>query len=170
MPVSAGSKLNLPRAIAFAVGSLVAGVALLFAIVALAGSGEVQFKLGDDVFDAGNAEARSDRIAEDGTPLLFPSLSNDRPLYLQHLGIDPATGWFAIDARSPTDPDACPDTLLWIREDRVFQDPCGGETYPADGAGLLQYPVEVNAAGDLIVDLNADGDADPETENGADDG
>ncbi len=93
-------------------GSLAFGVGLLVLVVALAGSGDVQFKLGDDVFEVGDAETFADRIADDAAPIPFSSLSGNRPIYLQHIGDDPTTGWYAIDARSPSDPDAC--VLEWV--------------------------------------------------------
>lgn len=157
MPVSSGPKLNLPRTIAFAVASLAAGVGLLFVIVWLAGSGDVQFKLGDDVFEVGDAERFADIIDEDRQPLLFTSLSRSRPIYVQHVGDDPEQGWSAFDARSPSDPDGCETGLLWEIGNQVFRDTCmPTETYPAGGEGLLQYDASVDAEGTLIVDLNQD--------------
>ena len=158
MPVSSGPQLNLPKTIAFALASLAAGVGLLFVIVQLAGSGDVQFKLGDDVFEVGDAERFADIIADDG-PIPFSSLSRSRPIYVQHLGDDPATGWFAIDARSPSDPDGCEDGLLWDASAEEFVDGCdAGSSFAADGTDLLQYDIEVDADGKLVVDLNQDED------------
>jgi hypothetical protein len=157
MPISEGPQLNLPRTIAFAAASLVIGVGLLLVIVWLAGSGDVQFKLGDDVFRAGSAEDRAETISRDGSPILFPSLSRSRPIYLQHLGDDPALGWFAIDARSPSDPAGCETGLSWDSADAVFVDTCEPDsTFPADGEGLLRYGVAVDADGGLRIDLNQD--------------
>ena len=166
MPVSSGPQLNLPRTIAFAVISLAAGVGLLFVIVWLAGSGDVQFKLGDDVFEVGDAERFAGIIEEDQQPLLFTSLSRSRPIYVQHVGDDPLDGWSAFDARSPSDPDGCETGLLWEIGNQLFRDTCmPSDTYPPDGAGLLQYDATVDANGKLIVDLNQDeGAEDTETE------
>lgn len=157
MPVSSGPQLNLPRTIAFAVISLAAGVGLLLLIVWLAGSGDVQFKLGDDVFEVGDAERFAGIIEEDQQPLLFTSLSRSRPIYVQHVGDDPSEGWSAFDARSPSDPDGCETGLLWEIGNQVFRDTCmPTDTYPADGEGLLQYDASVDVEGKLIVDLNQD--------------
>lgn len=162
MPVSEGPQLNLPRTILFAVGSVLLGVLLLLLIVWLAGSGDVQFKLGDDVFEVGDAERFAERIEEgvDGqrAPIPFPSLSRNRPIFVQHIGDDPLTGWFAIDARSPTQPEDC--ALAWDPDGEVFVDQCdASSTFPPDGAGLLQYDISVNDDGRLVVDLNQDEDA-----------
>ena len=59
MPFQQSRQINFPRIVAFVVFSLVFGVGLLFAIVKLSGSGEIQFKLGDDVFEIGDAETFS---------------------------------------------------------------------------------------------------------------
>lgn len=157
VPVSSGPQLNLPRTIAFAVVSLVAGVGLLFLIVWLTDSGDVQVRLGDDVFVVGDAERFAEIIAEDQQPLLFTSLSRNRPIYVQHLGSDPQTGWSAIDARSPSDPDGCETGLVWEIGNQVFRDSCSPtDTYPPDGEGLLQYDARVDEDGELFVDLDQD--------------
>jgi hypothetical protein len=157
MPVSEGPKLNLPRTLVFALGSVALGIGLLVLVVWLAGSGDVQFKLGDDTFAAGQAEARAETIARDRAPILFSSLSRSRPIYLQHLGDDPAAGWYAIDARSPSDPSGCEAGLTWDSAAQQFVDACAPDTvFPPDGEGLLQYGVTVDANGDIQVDLNQD--------------
>ncbi len=158
MPVSSGPQLNLVRTIGFVVASLVAGIGLLFLLVQLAGSGDVQFKLGDDVFEVGDAERFAERIDDDGgIPILFSSLSQSRPIYIQHTGTDPLEGWTAFDARSPSDPDACTNGLLFDQERDLFFDSCDeASTFPSDGEGLLQYTIFVNEDGVLIVDLNQD--------------
>ncbi|MFV2039200.1 MAG: hypothetical protein ACC660_03055 [Acidimicrobiales bacterium] len=157
MPVSSGPQLNLTRTLAFAVLSLAVGIGLLFLIVQLAGSGDVQFKLGDDVFEVGNAERFAERIDDDFAPVLFSSLSRSRPIYVQHVGTDPTIGWYAIDARSPSDLDGCVTGLLWDQQLSLFVDSCEpASTFSPDGLGLLQYDIDVNAAGTLIVDLNQD--------------
>lgn len=157
MPVSSGPQLNLPRTIAFATLSLAIGIGLLVLIVQLAGSGDVQFKLGDDVFEVGDAERFADRIDDDFAPILFSSLSRNRPIYVQHIGDDFARGWFAIDARSPSDPDGCTTGLEWNQQRSLFVDTCAtGSTFAPSGEGLLQYDISVNAARILVIDLNQD--------------
>lgn len=157
MPVSSGPQLNLPKTIAFAAISLAVGVGLLFLIVWLADSGDVQFKLGDDVFEVGDAQRFAETIDEQGGPVLFSSLSRNRPIYVQHLGNDDLVGWYAIDARSPSDPEGCVRGIEWVAGDLEFRDTCDpATTYPADGAGLLQYDISVTNDGKLVVDLNQD--------------
>jgi hypothetical protein len=157
LPVSSGPQLNLSKTIAFAVGSLAVGVLLIVLVVTLAGSGDVQFKLGDDVFEVGDADRFAERIEDDATPLIFPSLSRSRPLFISHVGNDVSSGWFAIDARSPSDPEGCTTGLEWDLTLQQFRDSCDpARTFAPDGNGLLQYDIEVNVDGILIVDLNQD--------------
>ena len=78
MPIGEPTKLNLPRTIFFVVVSLGIGIGLLFAVIKLAGDGDVQIKLGVDIFDVGDAEQRAERIRKDKAPLLFPSLNEKK--------------------------------------------------------------------------------------------
>jgi len=152
MPFQQSRQINFPRIVAFVVFSLVFGVGLLFAIVKLSGSGEIQFKLGDDVFEIGDAETFSERIQEDESPIAWASLSGSRPIYVQHIGEDPLVNWFAIDARSPSNPVAC--SLGWDTESQVFFDECNeSSTYPANGEGLTRFEVVVNPLGVIQIDL-----------------
>jgi hypothetical protein len=154
------SKTRSPRSLVLAVGGVALGVVLVIglfivAIPSLTESGKVEVKLGDDTFDAGSAEARSRTIAET-EPILFSDVSGrgDRDIILQHLGDDPAQGWYVFEARRPGQPRDC--FLKWRTETQDFEDSCDGTIVAADGAGLLSYPVVVAENGALIVDLNPD--------------
>jgi hypothetical protein len=142
-----------------AVGGVVVGIALVlglfvWAIPSLTESETIEVNLGEDEFDAGSAEARSASIAEDG-PLLFSDVaSGERDIFVQHIGDDPAEGWAAFDARRPGQPREC--SLRWEPDPGRFVDPCDGTVVPADGEGLLSYPVEVTEDGELIIDLTPD--------------
>jgi hypothetical protein len=163
------TKARSPRSMVLAVGGVVLGIALVLvifvvAVPSLTESGKVEVKLGSDTFPAGSAESRSRTIAEDG-PLLFSDVSGgQRDIYLQHVGDDPATGWYAFDARRPGQPRDC--SLQWQADADEFRDPCDGTVVPADGAGLLAYPVTVTEDGNLVIDLNPD---DPATDTTAGD-
>tara|TARA_B100000686_G_C16793956_1_gene980838 strand:+ start:1095 stop:1580 length:486 start_codon:yes stop_codon:yes gene_type:complete len=153
MPFLQSQQVNFPRIFTFIVFSLVFGIGLLFAIVKLSGSGEIQFKLGDDVFEVGNAEIFAERIREDRGPIPFSSLSGARPIYVQHRGDDSSVGWFAIDARSPSDPVNC--GLNWNIQDQIFIDGCDeASSFPADGEGLTRFQVTINSTGVIEIDLN----------------
>jgi hypothetical protein len=157
MPV-AETKAN-PRtlalvAISFVVMLLVGGALFLVALPSLNETGRVEVRLGDDTFDAGNKDLRADSILRDG-PILFSDVaSGQRDIYLQHTGDSPDVGWSAFDARRTGQGREC--TLQWQPPSGPFRDPCDGSTVPADGAGLVQYPVSVTEEGNVVVDLNAD--------------
>ena len=153
MPFLQSRQVNFSRIVTFVVFSLIFGIGLLFAIVKLSGSGEIQFKLGDDVFEVGDAKTFSERIREDQSPIPFSSLSGSRPIYVQHVGDDPAVGWFAIDARSPSNPVDC--GLDWNIETQVFVDSCNEiSIFPPTGEGLTRYRVTISDFGIIEINLN----------------
>jgi hypothetical protein len=101
-------------------------------------------------FEAAEFEVgRVDRLAR-RVPLLLADASpkKDRDVFVQHLGADVDQGWLVFAARLPGQSRDC--TLKWRGE--AFEDPCTGETVPADGEGLTQYPTRVED-GRLYVDL-----------------
>jgi hypothetical protein len=139
-----------------AVGVLVA-LALAYAVAVLANRGDVDIRLGDDVFNAGQVENIVRPIDREG-PLLFADVAGrGRPIYVQHLGDDEQRGWYAFSAFVPDQP-GC--TVEWVVEDDEFVD-CRGETYLRDGTGLRQYPTTVED-GKLYVDLNPSAATDPD--------
>ncbi len=162
------TKTRSPRSMVLAVAGVVVGIVLVlvifvFAVPSLTESGKVEVKLGSDTFSPGSAEAKAKTIAEDG-PILLPDVSgrNERDIYLQHIGDDPATGWYAFDARRPGQPRNC--SLEWKAEADQFVDPCDGTVVPADGAGLIVYQVTVTEDGGLVINLNTDDPATTTTE------
>ncbi|MDP9453183.1 MAG: hypothetical protein M3P97_07310 [Actinomycetota bacterium] len=133
------------------------GVALFAALAVLGSSGQVEVRLGDDVFQAGQVERLAANVARDG-PIAIPDASPERArdIYLQHLGASPEVGWLAFAAQAPGAPRSC--LLQWVATERHFVDPCSGLRYPADGEGLPQYRTTV-AEGVLSVDLRQPGPA-----------
>jgi len=131
--------------------ALAMGLALLMAV--LANRGDVEVRLGDDRFDAGQVESIARSIAQDdGLPLLYQDLvGRSRHIYVQHAGDDPDLGWSAFGAFDPDDPSCA---VQIDREARTLVNACDeAVTYPLDGTGLRQYPVAVEG-GRLYVDLN----------------
>jgi hypothetical protein len=158
MPVQESRKRSA-RSVVMAVAGVAVGIVLVLlvfvvAIPSLTESGTVEVKLGSDTYDAGSATARAENIS-DGGPLLFSDVSSgNRDIYLQHIGDDIATGWYAFDARRPGQGRDC--TLSWQAPLSNFRDPCDGATIAADGTGLLSYPVTITDKGKVIVDLRGD--------------
>jgi len=157
MPVQETRK-RTSRSIVLAVAGVAVGIALVLglfvvAIPSLTESGKVEVKLGSDTYDAGSASARAENIAEGG-PLLFSDVSSGkRDIYLQHIGDDVTTGWYAFDARRAGQARDC--TLSW-QTSGTFRDPCDDTIVAADGSGLLSYPVTITDKGKVIVDLRGD--------------
>ena len=132
-----------------AAGVLVA-IGLIVATLAAANSGNVEIRIGDDDFDAGDAESRAEAVARDG-PILFSDVSGgERDIILQHLGDDAQAGWLAFDAHASGASRDC--FLEWDAGQELFLDSCDGTAYPADGAGLTTYDVTV-IEGDVVVSL-----------------
>lgn len=153
MPVKPPRQRNT-RSIVLGIAGLAAGIIavlalFVIAIPSLTESNQIEVRLGDDVFVAGNAEARAIAIAADGPILLADVASGDRDVYLQHLGDNPDEGWMVFDARRPGTSRDC--TLVW--SDGEFTDPCDGTTVAADGGGLNSYRVEVDDDDRVIIDL-----------------
>jgi len=158
MPVQESRKRSA-RSVVMAVAGVAVGIVLVLllfvvAIPSLTESGTVEVKLGSDTYDAGSATARAENISTGG-PLLFSDVSSgNRDIYLQHIGDDIATGWYAFDARRPGQGRDC--TLSWQASLSNFRDPCDGAVIAADGTGLLSSTVTISDNGKVIVDLRGD--------------
>ncbi len=154
MPVGRTTTSSEIRAIVMVVIGLaiiVGGVA--FFVKALANNGDVQVRLGDEFFDAGNAADIADEIGDNG-PILYSDVAGgSRDLVLNHLSDDPEQGWVAFEARRPGDDRDC--SVSWDAEATRFDYSCDEQvTFPPDGAGLAQFPVSITD-GNIIVDINA---------------
>jgi hypothetical protein len=100
-------------------------------------------------FDVGPSNERADEIKRDDTPLLFPDvIDGARPIFVQHIGEDPNSGWLAFDAADGS----C--VLTWHADAHDFTD-CTGRHVPADGTGIHQYAATVEG-GDVFVNLSPD--------------
>jgi hypothetical protein len=149
----AQSRGHAGKALVVAGVAVVVLVAVAFGVAALASRGDVDVRLGDDRFDAGQVENIAEAIAEeDGLPLLYPDLVNrDRHLFVQHLGRRDAEGWAAFGAFDPDEPEC---VVELDREARLLRNACDeARTYPLDGRGLRYYPTAVED-GRLYVDIN----------------
>jgi hypothetical protein len=152
MPV-AQSRGHAGKALLVAGVGVAVALGLAFAVAMLASKGEVDIKLGDDRFDAGQVESIADSIEDEGgLPLLYQDLvGGGRNVYVQHLDDDPTRGWAAFGAFDPDDP-SCAVSI--DREAQVLVNECDeSTTYPLDGTGLRYYPTTVDG-GRLLVDIN----------------
>lgn len=110
------------RAVVVGAAGVAVGLALIAAVVWLAGSsGQVEVRLGDRDFRDLDAARISAEIAEGG-PVLFSDVAGgSRDIILQHLGDDPESGWLAFEARRSGQDRRC--FFQWRSED----DGDGGE-------------------------------------------
>jgi hypothetical protein len=125
-------------------------VLLIVFVLRLSQSSQTKVQLGSDTFTAGKVAQLQPQIAKDG-PVLFQGLRGPGgDLYVQHLGTDPVHGWlaFAADAPAPA-PAQC--VLIWQRPQHRLA--CNGVSFPANGQGLDQFAVTLDAKGKVIVDL-----------------
>jgi len=177
MPVERRSGSKQATSILIGVAALVVAVVAAWGLIRMAsgGQGPVQVRLGDDVFDAGQATRLSKQIAADG-PLLFSDVSGRgqlRPIYVNHFGDDPSARWVAVSAVAPGAPEGC--FLSWNAQRSLFDErkaPQGGGrdvgelcrsvTYSADGSSgsdgtaLEQFPWRIDKQDNLVVDLKPD--------------
>jgi hypothetical protein len=103
----------------------------------------------DREFRMPDAAGKAAEVAQDG-PLLFqdPATFN-RPIFVQHLGEDPVTGWSAFDAVAPD----CRRSLDWQADRKVFVDPCSNRELDAEGGDQFHYETKVQADA-VLIDLN----------------
>ena len=145
------------RAVSVAVVGVVLALGTAFGVATLASQGDVEVRLGDDRFDAGEADNLAEIIADDGQPILFPDPANfSRAIYVDHVGDDPETGWVALSAFVPDQP-RC--TVVFDPEADRFvigdDQPAACDRslrFPRSGAGLRTFPAQVED-GRLFVDL-----------------
>lgn len=139
MTVARGVRLNLRRAVVLAAVGLAGAVGALFLVLWLAGStNAVDVRLGDPDFRGIDASRLANEISRHG-PVPFPDLvGRDLPIWVTHMGDDPAVGWSAFSARVPGSPKCL---VQWESDQgpvtgRFFNDCDPTEVWPADGAGL----------------------------------
>jgi hypothetical protein len=156
MPVARGRGVDARSAFVVGVTGVVIALVVGGFMLYLSSRDDIQVRLGDDTFRDLDAESSAEEIAARG-PLTFLDLAGgNRDIFVQHIGDDPATGWYAFDVRPAGEPREC--ALVWQPDDQQFVDngECSTElVFPANGEGLPQYPATVNDGGDVVIDLNA---------------
>src|SRR5437879_136012 len=132
------------------VGGVLAAVLLAGLVLLLLSSGDVKSRLGDPVYEAGNAKAFARRA--DVQPVLLPALVGfQRDILVSHIRRDE---WRAFEANPPGKGRQC--QVRWRKGTRDFRAPCTGAVYPVDGTGLKQYSATVDKRGRLIIDLRTE--------------
>ena len=150
MPVAKGPKLDTRNALIAGAAAVVVALVIGFAAISLAQQSN-RLVLGDIDFRSLDAQSMSDEIAENG-PILWPDIaSGSRDVWLQHIGDDIESGWFAFDARQPGEAREC--NAVWDPTDRDFDSPCTDESYSETGEGLPAIAVFLDGP-ELIIDIN----------------
>lgn len=167
MPIEQRNTSRQFTTVAAALIFLAAAVTIVvLGIKLVSGSGSsAVVRMGQDKFDAGSPKLRMKAIKADG-PILFSDVSGrgqNRPIFLSHTGDDAFAGWLAFEAKAPGTASGC--YLRWDLDKKVFVSEdadgksCDSATFPVDGKGLTQYPVELDGEGEkavLMIDLNPD--------------
>ena len=144
------ARVKRSTALATGASGVLAAALLVGLMLVLLSSGDVKSRLGDPVYDAGNAKAFARRA--DVQPVLLPALVGfERDILVSHIGGDE---WRAFEANPAGRGRRC--QVRWREGTRDFRAPCTGAVYPLDGTGLKQYSATVNQAGRLIIDLRTE--------------
>jgi hypothetical protein len=131
------------------VGVIVGTVMIVGVLIASNLGGGDTTQSSKTTFDVGLAKDRAESIARDG-PIGFNDTAGvSRPIFVQHSGDDPTTGWIAFDAVTGGN---C--VVTWHQDTHDFTD-CTGRHISADGDDLRHYPVEVKDD-HVIVNLSLD--------------
>lgn len=148
------------KAVLVAVVGVAVALGVAFGVATLAGRGDVKVRLGDDRFEAGSARDILDDIEEREAPLGFNDVARfQRPIWVDNTSDDPDSGWIAVGAFVPDEPECL---VQWNAErDRYVAECDDSITFPRSGAGLRQFPTEV-VDGRLFVNLQ---DTDTPTDN-----
>ena len=152
------SRMTPRTVVIMAVSAVIVAVGVLafvlLSVPRLTETSPVEVRLGSEPFDAGFATRQAEAIATEG-PILYSDVAGgERDIYVQHVGEDPRSGWYAFDARRTGAGRAC--TLGWDAASRQFEDPCDGAAVDERGTGLTQFAVEGSGPeGDerVVVDL-----------------
>lgn len=154
MPVAQGGPPPARQAVTVGIAALLGLLAVAFLVTRfdnLGGGGQTQVELGGQELPVGPATEVAPAVAESG-PLLFPGPEGaGRDIWLQHLGPGDNDGWVAFSVRGTGADLDC--VTEWQPDDNTFVDSCDDTVYPADGEGLIQYPVAVDGDGNLTLSL-----------------
>jgi hypothetical protein len=150
-PVPVRRRRSTSSVVTAGIAAVVGAALVVVLFLHLAQSPNVSSRLGPTVFVAGRATDLAREVALGG-PLLFQDLlGRSRDIYVQHQGADPQAGWSAFDAHAPGAPRRC--VLQWIGTTGEFRDPCSGQNFAADGAGLTRFRTSVDRQRRVVVDL-----------------
>lgn len=157
MPVAKGGPAPGRQAILVGLGALMTLGTILFLVTQsgslFGGGSSTGVEAGDPFYRPGKAADLAEFIQTNGKPVaLQDPVGGDRDIWLNHVGTDDATGWFAFGARPLTAPRQC--SAQWDAVEQLFADSCNDTKYPPDGTGLPQFPVTVDSSGQVSIRLS----------------
>ena len=174
MPVARGPQMNARSAVLVGLTGVMIAVVLGGGVLFLANQGgDVEIRLGDTDFNAGQIGRISEEIDDRG-PILYSDVAGrSRDIILQHLGDDPEAGWFAFNARPAGEPRDCffqwnePAGRFDLNTAESSDAVCADVTMDergnlSTGELILTYPVTVDDDNNVRVDINADAETDRE--------
>ncbi len=143
----APSSGHASRALLLAFATILVGMAALWGASVLLTNrhnGRAGTRQLGGIVKLGSVSKLAEQIDTARQPIFYPDVSgnHERDLYLQHRGRDLGTGWSAFLVAVPDAPDGC----IWKWNDGLdrFDASCDRSRHaPADGAGLVRYPVTV---------------------------
>ena len=153
MPVARKASPQARRAVVIGLFGLATTLGLMILMLRLAGtSTELDVRLGDDDFRGIDALALATEISDNG-PVAFPDLvGGGRPIWITHLGDDPATGWASFFARVPEKNIDC--LAQWETSSQEFVDSCDSDNrFGSQGTGLEQLTWRV-LGNELRIEIN----------------
>jgi len=125
---------------------IIVAVVGIWLVARLVASDRSISNLGDDEFEIGAQVVRES--VPDGPIFLRDLINGGRDIYVTHDGSAGDDGFLAFTAHGTT---GC--LLQYDQEIENLYDDCEDVRWPADGTGLLQYPVRYNN-GTLYIDIN----------------
>lgn len=139
------------RAVIIAVVGVALALGAAFGVAVLANRGDVNVRLGDDRFRAGDAQNMLEEIQEQNAPLGYNDPATfSRPIWVDNAGDDPEVGWIAVGAFLPDDPSCL---VQWDSDRELYVAECDESiTFPRSGAGLRQFATRV-VDGQLEINL-----------------
>lgn len=156
MPVEQRDTQQTFRALALGLGAVAASVGFFALVLWATDRGSVEVSLGTSVLEAGDAINLAKQIDEEGPIIYGDLLGGEHNIFLQHLGDDPESGWYAFEATRTTSARRC--SLRWDKHSRLFRDSCD-ETIEieATGEGQRRYLLRIEE-GTVIIDFREPAD------------
>ena len=152
MPVEEKTSSPFRQALMIGLGLIATLGVVIYAMNSFSSNGEntVQLEIAATAYELGTAKDLAEQVKKTG-PSAFNDLAGGSITYfISHIGEDPEKNWYAFSATSNNDSKCL---IEYVKEKNNFKETCSDQTYELTGEGLKQFLIEVNANGNLQVDL-----------------